>query len=1135
MHRILFRKAIAGSEPIGVLGLVVLLSGAVVNGAFATTMDEAAAQCREQLAPAVRNCVRNNVIAKRGSPEQYIPGCRNSVAPEFRACIAKLIGAAGFKQNTIDAAKPAAKPAATPAVGAAVEGPRARPVTPRTIADITAILDQEKPDPARLKQFREAADAAEPGKSAPVALAHFLFGRAVARAELGRFREAIGDGERAVELANGKVDQMVLSNFRLGVAGQYSSAGEPQAAVQLLAKMAEDGERAGANGQGFLFSAYSRLASVYVTLGDFQRAQSTVARLETLWRNARATGGYQAYGKAWESLVEYGKATVAEARGELALAQASYQRSETLVRAQLQQPSTAIIVVPRSTLLRSADRVLLSIAQVKSRQGRLAEAEADARRAVLNRLQEVGKYNPSTASSILAFGGLLLEQGRYAEARQLIAAGIDVYREIGVAEDSQAFIGALAQLAGVQALQGSFAEAAQSYAAIERTVNHWDTARRERVLLTHGYIETLYQTGRIDDGLTAARRLTELKSARLGPQYTDTALARAHYAAGLARAKRDTEAAAEFRAAIPNLAAVTFNTDNDDVVNAAARIRYFQVVVESAIELMARTQSGREAAGATFRMAESIRGRAVQKALTASGARMSVSDPALAAAVREEQDLRQQVGAQLGALNTLLALPASERDEAGVAELRKQIDKLRAEHTRLRADIDRRFPDYADLIDPRPPTLEQIRESLRPGEALLSLYFGRERSFAWIVGKDGATDFARLDETAASIDAKVAKLRSALEPQPGGGGPAPFDVALAHELYKSLLEPLRPAWQNARSLIVVSNGALGLLPLGLLVTAPHVVAQDGPAFAGYRAVPWLARTHTVTLVPSASALRSLRRLPAGSGKRDQLVGFGDPFFNAEQAKEDAGAAPIQVAANEQGEAVRGQPSKRRSAPLAQGVDNAALGELPRLPDTADELRAIAHALAADPGKALHLGKEANEQVVKKLDLTRYRVVAFATHGLLPGELDGLTQPALALSAPAVAGVDGDGLLMMDEILSLKLDADWVVLSACNTGAAAAAGAEAASGLGRAFFYAGTRAVLVTNWSVYSDAAQKLVSDLFQRQAADPTLMRGEALRLAMLALLDSPGVADPTGKVLYTYGHPVFWAAYSLIGDGGGG
>ena len=106
---------------------------------------------------------------------------------------------------------------------------------------------------------------------------------------------------------------------------------------------------------------------------------------------------------------------------------------------------------------------------------------------------------------------------------------------------------------------------------------------------------------------------------------------------------------------------------------------------------------------------------------------------------------------------------------------------------------------------------------------------------------------------------------------------------------------------------------------------------------------------------------------------------------------------------------------------------------------------------------LNLGKDANEEAVKTMDLSGFKVMAFATHGLVPGELNGLTQPALALSAPAVAGVGGDGLLTMEEILTLKLDADWVVLSACNTGAGAGAGAEAASGLGRAFFYAGTRA------------------------------------------------------------------------------
>ena len=128
---------------------------------------------------------------------------------------------------------------------------------------------------------------------------------------------------------------------------------------------------------------------------------------------------------------------------------------------------------------------------------------------------------------------------------------------------------------------------------------------------------------------------------------------------------------------------------------------------------------------------------------------------------------------------------------------------------------------------------------------------------------------------------------------------------------------------------------------------------------------------------------------------------------------------------------------------------------------------------------------------------------------------------------------GDGLLTMEEILTLKLDADWVVLSACNTGAGAGTGAEAASGLGRAFFYAGTRAILVTNWSVHSQSARELVSDLFRRQATDPKLTRGEALRQAMMALADGTGFKDEQGKTLFTYAHPLFWAPYSIVGDGG--
>jgi CHAT domain-containing protein len=231
--------------------------------------------------------------------------------------------------------------------------------------------------------------------------------------------------------------------------------------------------------------------------------------------------------------------------------------------------------------------------------------------------------------------------------------------------------------------------------------------------------------------------------------------------------------------------------------------------------------------------------------------------------------------------------------------------------------------------------------------------------------------------------------------------------------------------------------------------------------------------------------------------------------------------------------MRGAKVKLRASPRTEQLRSANLGMLPRLEDTGDELKAIAAALQADPTKALYLGKDANEKIVKGTDLSRYRIVAFATHGLIPGELDGLTQPALALTAPDVADIDGDGLLTVDEILSLRLNADWVVLSACNTAAGAGAGAEAVSGLGRAFFYAGSRALLVTNWSVDSASARELVTGVFRRQAADSKLGRAEALRQSMVALMEKSEVKNEAGEVVYTHAHPLFWAPYTIMGDGG--
>lgn len=277
-----------------------------------------------------------------------------------------------------------------------------------------------------------------------------------------------------------------------------------------------------------------------------------------------------------------------------------------------------------------------------------------------------------------------------------------------------------------------------------------------------------------------------------------------------------------------------------------------------------------------------------------------------------------------------------------------------------------------------------------------------------------------------------------------------------------------------------------------------------------------------------AALAALRRLPEAGAGRSPFVGFGDPFFAAEQAETAVAAAEPAPGST----AMRGAVSLR-SVYRGDNVAAGELAQLQRLPDTAPEVLSIAEALESDPEKTVFLGRDANEARVKAMDLSAYKVITFATHGLAPGDLEGLTQPALALTAPDVAGEEGDGLLTMEEILNLKLDADWVVLSACNTASGDGAGAEAVSGLGQAFFYAGTRALLASNWPVETTSAKALTTDIFRRQAADPALPRAEAVRLAAVDLMENGSFKDPeTNRPVFSFAHPLFWAPFSLVGDG---
>jgi CHAT domain-containing protein len=1000
---------------------------------------------------------------------------------------------------------------------------------PRTIADITAVLDQEKPDPKLAANLRAEADAIAPAGAGGGQLAKFYLTRCQARSLLGEFGKAIADCEAAVRAGQGSLDLAAFGRILQGLSIQYAQIGEPKKSIEISQRIVRETSNVkGAKGR--VFNATRHILENYLTLGDFEQAEAYARRNIALLQEARSWPSYAGFRKAsWEAEIEQGRAALHEARGQFAEAEAAYRRGEILRREALRLlPGYDGLAPPRDQLEQNIDAMIAKQGRVKARQGRLAEGEADVRRALLSRLRATGKYNVQTAKYIGFLANLLIEQGRFGEAERLARIQLEVQRTMGVAADSDNVTSALNQLASIFNLEGRWSEAAEAYAALDEATRNWPPARKEALILNTNHIATLYNTNNLSVGIAAAERLLTRQRGRFGEQHQETALARGMLAIGLSRAGRDAEAAREFKIAIPLLMATSRNTDTDDAIDTAAREQRTAVVVEAYIQLLARSAAP-DAGAESFRFADVVRGRSVQKALAASSARAATRNPALAELARKAQDLEKQVAAQLGSLNNALALPSDQRDEKALKALQVDIDKLRSARDVAQRDLAGRFREYASLVEPQSPSVEDIRAVLRPNEAFVSFYFGREASFVWAVPKVGPVGFAGLPLTAGGLEAKVGKLREALEQGETIEEIPPFDLALAYELYQTILQPVEAVWRPAKSLIVATNGALGLLPLGLLPTSPAREIESKLTFEGYRQVAWLARTHAVSQIPSAAALRTLRQLPQGSDKREKLIGFGDPLFSAEQAadaqKEDA--ARVQVAI-----AQRGIPLKRRASAQTMNVDSASLARLPRLPDTAEELRSVALALEADPAKVLKLGKDANEKNVKGTDLTRFRIIAFATHGLVPGELDGLTQPALALSAPNVADVDGDGLLTMEEILALKLDADWVVLSACNTAAGAGAGAEAASGLGRAFFYAGSRALLVTNWSVHSASARELVTDLFRRQAADAGLSRAEALRQAMTALMDGPGFAEE-GKMLFSYAHPLFWAPYTIIGDGG--
>lgn len=507
-------------------------------------------------------------------------------------------------------------------------------------------------------------------------------------------------------------------------------------------------------------------------------------------------------------------------------------------------------------------------------------------------------------------------------------------------------------------------------------------------------------------------------------------------------------------------------------------------------------------------------GNAVQQL----GLRAAAGSPELADLVRRRQDTLALIEDREKKLAELDTGGAASQEDAAV-RLRGEIDSLLAELQGLDERLKAEFPRYSELANPAPLKIAEVQALLEDDEALLVVFAGKFNVYTMAIARN-AVDWSQAVYGAPTLADDVAQLRLQLDPNAAGNrGAAPiggkdetprvarFDRAGAYLLYSELVAPVAHVLAGKRHVFTVADGPLSGLPFAVLVTEPP--RGDDTDAAAMRATAWMIRRFALTTLPSVSSLAVIRRFPPpeSAASARPFVGFGAPDFDGSQAQ-----ATVVAAA----------PTSFFRGALAN-LD--AVRNLPALPQTGPELRQLAVELGAGDD-ALFLGPRATESAVRKGDLADVRILAFATHGLLSGDLQGLAEPALAFSPPETATADDDGLLTASEVSELRLSADWVILSACNTaGGDGRADGEGLSGLARAFLYAGARAILASHWPVRDDAAAFLTTRTIGVLKAGGHQRRSEALRLAMLSLMED--ARDPS------LAHPSAWAPFVVVGEGG--
>lgn len=446
--------------------------------------------------------------------------------------------------------------------------------------------------------------------------------------------------------------------------------------------------------------------------------------------------------------------------------------------------------------------------------------------------------------------------------------------------------------------------------------------------------------------------------------------------------------------------------------------------------------------------------------ITRLGARMQGANSDL---IKAQQDLSRK----LADAYAELALA-----KGGADALLAEVRTLEADRRAVDAKLLIEEPRYASYARSNFSSASSLTAALKADEAVwIGLLLDDALYLAWF-DRDGLT--IRRETTTLNYRALIAQYRAAMV-----GEPRIPDLPLGagYTLYQRLLAPFEARRDGLQRLILIPSGGLDAVPFAALPTSkPEKDTLTAAEVLG-RPQPWLVRDVAMTTLPSLASLEILRRGEKRTAANRPFFGLGDPTYGARESF-----------------------------------------DLPSLPETGAEVRYLAALLGSGDGDLL-LGAAATEERLTNADLGSYRILDFATHGFIAGGISGLSEPALAVAAD-----DGsDGMLTASEILGWNLNADLVILSACNTASSdGTPGAEGLSGLANSFFYAGARNLIVTHWSIPSAPAVDIVANMITLYEDAPDLGYSVALQRSVLAMIDNP----PSELAA----HPVSWAGQFVVG-----